>query len=351
MRLSLNQFADAINSVGDRVTICGRGEPGIGKSSVLKTISALRPDFDTAYIDCTLLDLGDIALPYIDTTDGDKTTRFAPNARFQLHTGRPAIVMLDELTKASHSVKNALLTLLQERRIGDSYLHRDSIVFATGNMDNDSVGDSLQAHARNRLCIIDIAKPTATDWAAWAMGSNINPLIIAFVMQYPQVLASYIDAGAGNDNPYIYNPKMHQIGAFVTPRSLEQASHILDQRTNLDHATVIAMLAGVIGMAAALDMSAFIDIADTLPSWFAITSTPHSAPVPDSPMARAILVYSAVSKVTAANLAAWMVYCQRLDLEFQAIFASQVLRGPAKQIATNSRDFINWCAANSWAVC
>ena len=351
MHMSLSQFANAINSIGDKVTILGRGEPGIGKSSVLKSLAALRPDFDIAYIDCTLLDLGDIALPYIDTTDGGKTTRFAPNARFQLHTGRPAIVMLDELTKANHSVKNALLTLLQERRIGDSYLHPGSIVFATGNLDNDGVGDSLQAHARNRMCIIDIAKPDHTEWAGWAMGNDINPLVVAFVMQYPQTLASYTDAGAGNDNPYIYNPKMHQAGAFVTPRSLEQASHILDQRASIGHEATIAMLAGVIGAAAALDMSAFIDIADTLPSWFSITSTPHSAVVPDSPMARAILVYSAVSKITAANLASWMIYCQRLDLEFQAIFASQVLRGPAKQTATNSRDFIAWCAANSWAVC
>ena len=349
MHMSLSQFANAINSIGDKVTILGRGEPGIGKSSVLKTLATLRPDFDIAYVDCTLLDLGDIALPYVEDTNSGKITRFAPNARFQLHTGRPAVVMLDELTKASHSVKNALLTLLQERRIGDSYLHPASIVFATGNLDDDSVGDSLQAHARNRMCIIDIAKPTAVEWAGWAMGNNINPLVVAFVMQYPQVLASYIDAG--NDSPYIFNPKMHQLGAFVTPRSLEQASHILDQRTSLGHETVIAMLAGVVGAAAALDMSAFIDIADTLPSWFSITSTPHSAVVPDNPMARAILVYSAVSKVSAANLAAWMIYCQRLDLEFQAIFASQVLRGPAKQTATNSRDFIAWCAANSWAVC
>jgi len=349
MELKLNEFARAINSVGNNVTILGRGEPGIGKSSVLKTLAKLRPDFDTAYVDCTLLDLGDIALPYVIDTDGGKATKFAPNARFKLDTGRPALVMLDELTKASHSVKNALLTLLQERRIGDSYLHHDSIVFATGNLDGDGVGDSLQAHARNRMCIVTIAKPTATEWAGWAMENDINPLVIAFVTQYPQVLQSYKDAG--DDNPYIFNPKMHQAGAFVTPRSLEQASHIIDNTGVLGSAATIAMLAGVVGAAAALDMAAFMAIANELPSWAAITSAPAAATVPANTMARAILVYSAVCIITADTLPAWMVYCQRLDLEWQAVFASQVLRGPAKTVATNSRDFLMWCAKNSWAVC
>ena len=84
--LSLNEFANAIATVGSDVTIIGQGEPGIGKSSMLKTVAKRFPDYELAYIDCTLLDLGDFALPYTELASGDsnlKVTKFAPNARFK----------------------------------------------------------------------------------------------------------------------------------------------------------------------------------------------------------------------------------------------------------------------------
>ena len=57
--VTLKQFADAIVTVGKDVTIIGQGEMGIGKSSVLKAVAKQLPNYNMAYIDCTLLDLGD----------------------------------------------------------------------------------------------------------------------------------------------------------------------------------------------------------------------------------------------------------------------------------------------------
>jgi len=62
--VSLREFAHGIGTVGGDVTIIGQGEPGIGKSSMLKVLAQTYPDYEIAYIDCTLLDLGDFALPY-----------------------------------------------------------------------------------------------------------------------------------------------------------------------------------------------------------------------------------------------------------------------------------------------
>ena len=126
--VSLLEFAKAIGQVGRDVTVIGQGEPGIGKSSMLKVLSKQYPEYEIAYIDCTLLDLGDFALPYtenvltdVNTEAGSvtKVTKFAPNARFKMHEGKPVIVMLDEIGKAMKAVKNVLLTLMLEHRIGD----------------------------------------------------------------------------------------------------------------------------------------------------------------------------------------------------------------------------------------
>jgi len=75
-----------------------QGEPGIGKSSLLESI-ANGLGYDYAYIDVPNMDLGDIAMPVIDHET--KTTRYYPNARFGIHTGKPMVIMLDEFTKGS----------------------------------------------------------------------------------------------------------------------------------------------------------------------------------------------------------------------------------------------------------
>jgi len=189
--VTLSQFANAIATVGDQVTIIGQGEPGIGKSAMLKVLAKRFPEYATAYIDCTLLDLGDFALPYTVEENGIRVTRFAPNARFQLQSDKPVIVMLDEIGKAMKAVKNVLLTLMNEYRIGDMTLPKGSIVFGTTNLSTDGVGDSLEAHARNRVCFTTVRKPHAgfnvdgsldpESWGAWAVDNGIEPIVLAWV--------------------------------------------------------------------------------------------------------------------------------------------------------------------------
>jgi tRNA U34 5-carboxymethylaminomethyl modifying GTPase MnmE/TrmE len=42
--LSLNEFANAVATVGQEVTIIGQGEPGIGKSSMLNVLAKRLPN-------------------------------------------------------------------------------------------------------------------------------------------------------------------------------------------------------------------------------------------------------------------------------------------------------------------
>lgn len=188
--VSLHEFAHGIGTVGGDVTIIGQGEPGIGKSSMLKVLQQKYPDYEIAYIDCTLLDLGDFALPYTEEihcqmrSDGEvtresfKVTKFAPNARFKFHSGKPVIIMLDEIGKAMKAVKNVLLTLMLEHRIGDNYAPKGSIVFGTTNLLTDGVGDMLEAHARNRVALVTVRKPDADEWIEWALGlRTVTPCV------------------------------------------------------------------------------------------------------------------------------------------------------------------------------
>lgn len=346
--VSLKEFAQGISAVGKKVTVIGQGEPGIGKSAMLKYIQSQNPEYETAYIDCTLLDLGDFALPYTVDVNGMRVTKFAPNARFKMHGDKPVIIMLDEIGKAMKAVKNVLLTLMLEQRIGDDYLPDGSIVFGTTNLLSDGVGDMLEAHARNRVALVTVRKPDHDEWIEWAINNGIAPEIIAWVKQFPHALASYTDPSQ-KENPYIFNPTRAGMGAVVTPRSLEKASDIAKQREVLGDGLTISLLTGTIGESAARDMQAFFTVVDKLPTWDAILATPTTAKMPTDAVARCILVFSAIARVEKDSLSKWMQYVQRMDKEWQALFATSVMKSPSKQaFCVMNKEFKDWALANQW---
>ena len=342
--ITLKQAANLICS-NPETRFLLQGEPGIGKSSLLEMIST-RLGYAHAYIDVPNMDLGDIAMPVID--HDTKTTRYYPNARFKVHTGEPVVVMLDEFTKGAEPVKNMLHPMLEKAnpRLGDISLNKDLfIVFLTGNLSTDGVGDNLKAHSRNRLVPVTISKPDADQWIEWAIGKGIEAEVIAWVSRFPQVLASYTDGGQ-NDNPYIYNPKRNQ-NAFVSPRSLETASNIVRTRKQNDPDAVIAALTGAIGESGARDMQAYIEFADQLPTWEATVTKPDTAPVPTSPGACAIVVFGAISRVDKQTITPFMQYLERFAPEWQAVFAINIAKAPAKQsIAFSCKAFATWVAKN-----
>ncbi len=341
--ITLKQAANLIKTnPGTRFML--RGEPGIGKSSLLESI-ADGLGYDYAYIDVPNMDLGDIAMPVID--HDTKTTRYYPNARFKVHEGKPVVIMLDEFTKGADPVKNMLHPMLEKAnpRLGDISINKDSIVFLTGNLTTDGVGDSLKAHSLNRVVSVTISKPTSEQWLEWAVNNDIEPEVCAWVNQFPHALASYTDPAQG-DNPYIYNPRKPQT-AFVSPRSLATASNIVRTRKHNDPDAVIAALSGAVGEAAARDMQAYIEFADQLPTWEEQVKHPDTTKVPTSPGACAITVFGAITRVDKATITPFMKYLERFDAEWQAVFAINIAKTPTKQaIAFSCKAFADWVAKN-----
>jgi len=153
--LNLDQIAKAIKANGHKRTMLVQGHMGTGKSSLLKNLSADLPNHMPCYFDCTTKDLGDITIPDIaKLNDGTGFVTYLTNEELGAHSDKPIILMIDEYGKANPAVKNALLRLMLERKIGSYTLHPESIVFATTNLGNEGVGDLLPPHARNRMTVI-----------------------------------------------------------------------------------------------------------------------------------------------------------------------------------------------------
>ena len=343
--VTLAEATTLISTCGANNTFIFQGEPGIGKSAMLTGLGHNHPS-DYVYIDCALLDLGDLQMP-VPATDR-KSVGFVPNDMFHVDSKTPITIMLDEIGKASRPVQNALLTLLHEHRVGSHKLPKGSTVFGTTNMSSDGVGDSMQAHAKNRVTYMKINKPTHEEWIPWAAGNGVEPEILAWVNEYPHCLESYSDT-EGDDNPYIFNPKKQQ-EAFVSPRSLFNASNLVKNRDKFSSSVLISALSGTIGESAAKDMQAFITVADSLPSWSQIMANPAMAPVSNNPIANAILAMGAVMKVKHETAPKWMEYNERLPKEVQMLFASHVARSKNAAAMMTCLAFTNWCLANKWAV-
>lgn len=321
-----------------------QGEPGIGKSSLLKELSKKFPDHEISYIDVPNQDLGDIAMPVID--HDSKTTKYYPNSRFKMHTGKPVIIMLDEFPKGADPVKNMLHPLLEKvnPRLGDVPVHPESIIFMTGNLSSDGVGDNMKAHTRNRIVPVTVRKPNADEWISWAVDNNISAEVMAWVRQFPQVLASYLDGGQ-EGNPFIFNPKKVQ-ASFVTPRSLETASNIVSKRDQLDYEVVISGLTGAMGEAGARGLEAFVTYADQLPVWESIIQNPTSAQVPRDPGACAVVTFGAIAKVTKDTMDKFMQYLDRFESEWQAAFCINIAKSNKQSVAFSSKKFSEWVTKN-----
>ena len=296
MNVTLSQASTLIRTIGQTNTVLLRGQPGIGKSSILHGIKEFFPDHFMSYIDAANLDLGDIAMPVVDREE--LITEYAPNARFGVgrNQTKPVVMMIDELGKASRPVMNMLLPVILERRIGDLQLPAGSIIFATTNLDTDGVGDNIPAHAYNRMTVCSVANPTADEWLQWASNNDVCPEVMAFAKQTPEIFDCYVDLEKNTKNPYIFNPMAGVVRGFCSPRSLAKASNIIAQRAVLGSA-VLPALAGTIGEPAARQMEALINLADQLPLFEQIAKAPATTKIPKGAGALFLLAFMLAGRV------------------------------------------------------
>jgi hypothetical protein len=348
--LNLDQIANMIRVEGHETTVLVQGHMGTGKTSLLKTLAKELPTHTPCYFDCTTKDLGDLMLPRIAEATADVPyVSYAPNEELGVHHNKPVIVLLDEYGKANPSVKQGLTAFMLERRLGTLQLHPDSIVFATTNLGSEGVGDLLVAHQRNRITVVTARKPGNMEWIEWGINNGIDHTLLGWCKDNPQLFASFEDTPRPEDNPYIYHPRA-QRAAFVTPRSLEAASRWLKKRHLMDDQSVTAALIGTIGDRAAMDLMAFVKLADQLPSLDSIKNSPETARVPDSAAGVCMVVYRTLATIETEWVDAWMTYMNRLDTEAQGLFANGV-RAPryrAQSAVMTNKSFTAWARRHGW---
>jgi hypothetical protein len=271
---------------------------------------------------------------------------------FKLGNGKPKCILLDEFMKSAKLLQVIFTRMMLERMAGDVPLPTGadgtkSIVFATSNNASDGVGDSMLAHAGNRVCIMRMAKPTPDEWLSWASANGVSRVIRAWVAMFPRSLASYID-GDQADNPYIFKPSMTSL-SFVSPRSLAKADVIVRNRDALSENAVKVALAGTIGASAAGDMAAFLSLEKSLTDVKDIVKNPEDIEVPKDVSAQLMIMFQAVDVLsTQDELTKFMLFVERIpSSEVQGVFFTMMMRSPkALRLARNNAKIAEWAKDN-----
>ena len=346
---SLDECAESILAIGHLRTILMQGDIGNGKTSMLTTLTERLSNHTPCYFDATTKDLGDMSIPNISRMNEQGYVSMVPNEELGAHLNKPIILMIDEFGKANPAVKLALLRVMQERTVGSIKLHPDSIVFATTNKGSEGVGDLLQAHACNRIILVQVRKTSALEWIDWGINNGIHTSVLGFVKDFPSVLQPFEEVKDPTENSYIFHPQLQRV-SFTTPRSLHAASDILHARKNLSDHTVTALLMGTVGERAAMDMMAFVKLADQLPSLDSIKNDPKNAKVPDSASATCMVVYRSLASMEKDWINAWMDYMPRLNKEAQGMFVNGA-RNPKYSkidVVMSNAKFTQWAMDNTY---
>jgi len=341
--LSFTQVQSLISAVGDKRTVIVEGENGIGKTALFHAIKRM-PKFANHIavdpVDCTQLSDGSVWMPDLDRENG--VSRELPNERFGVskhnqlgvNGSKPILVFLDEIAKAPQFIKNVLAPVIYERRVGNYHMPEGSVVFCATNLSVEGLGDSIQAHLRNRLVFVKMRKPTADEWLKWATDAGLNPMLLAFANNEPRVMESFIDYETGGkfegktlskENGMIFNPKSTQL-AYASPRSLHAASDILDACLGVvDDATLENALVGTVGAVTASAMASFVRFGQDICDYARVIADPDHAPLSDNPTAQLIQVFQFVTRASDRTEAEAIVkYVWRMRAEMQSIFCNTV---------------------------
>lgn len=165
------------------------GHFGVGKSALVKAYAEAN---GLDFIDLRLgqmADSGDILglASFVKDGEGKERTKFALPTFFP--TKGKDILFLDELSRATKDILQAVFQLVLDKRIGEYKLPAGWVVVAASNPNTDeySVTSFEDAAFLDRFCHIKLT-PTVKEWIKWAKAENVHSDIVGFIEEHPKML-------------------------------------------------------------------------------------------------------------------------------------------------------------------
>ncbi|MDM8546635.1 AAA family ATPase [Candidatus Venteria ishoeyi] len=254
------EFISAV--AGHHTPVMLWGPPGVGKSQIVAQVAARHqvPVIDIRLSQMEPSDLRGIPFRSKELVEWAVPALLPDRERH----GEAGILFLDEITSAPPSVSAAAYQLILDRRLGAYEVPEHWIIVAAGNRQGDrGVTYTMPAPLANRFSHFEV-DTHLDDWVAWAYQNQIDERIIGFLRFRPELLFDFDPA---------HNPV-----AFPSPRSWEFAHRAVQKFMELPD-LLLGGLQACIGPAAGIELKAFIDNLENMPSLDAILNG-EDVPVP-----------------------------------------------------------------------
>ncbi|MBU1711430.1 MAG: AAA family ATPase [Proteobacteria bacterium] len=158
--------------------------------------------------------------------------------------GTRGLLLLGEINRAPIDVRQAVFSLLSERRLHTHKLPDGWIIVGDMNPDNGEYQvDTLDKAMNRRFCQI-VATPDALSWCKWAKEYGVDKKIIQFINENKKML---------------YKEERIEITAFPTPEGYRLVDEILtaDVIPSTDDAKM-EVISGIIGEDAAVALAPYL---------------------------------------------------------------------------------------------
>ena len=168
------------------------GKSGIGKTEAIK---GLCDEMGIGCMELRLVTLNEVDLLGVPTIEeqanGKKTTVWASMDDLPIaeRDGERGILVLDEITSCTRTIRAAAFQLLDAKRaLGNYKLPEKWLVVALGNGPEDGgVFEGIEYAFLNR-CLGVRVEPDLNSWKMWAVEAGVHPAVLGFVSWQPQYL-------------------------------------------------------------------------------------------------------------------------------------------------------------------
>ncbi len=240
--LSVNQteLLDVLLNVAIIRPVFIWGAPGIGKSSIVENFAESLGLPCVSLLGSQLAPEDIIGVPQI--IDGKSV--FCPPR--MIAREEPYCLFLDELNACSQEVQKAFYSLIHDRRIGEYFLPKGSIIIGAGNRAQDNaIVKPMSSALINRMFHVELIA-SHRDWLAWAGQNGIHPYIIEYI-------------GLRPDHLWKQPPKTEE--PFSTPRSWHMLSDaIYSYGDNITEKQLEILVSGCLSPHHAAQFRAFVKL-------------------------------------------------------------------------------------------
>jgi len=304
---------------------CLIGPSGIGKTEVVAQIAR---DMGYELVPVYLITKDPVELSGFPRINPEGFVEWVPVKIF-LAGNKPKMFFFDEITHATSMVQSIAYQIFQERRCGDHLLPPNCAVLGAHNRVVDrGVHNRVPMPLRRRWWELQI-EPDIEAWSTWAVGANIEPLVIAFL----RFRSDLLYADSVNDEP------------APDPRAWAKISRVLQHsHGNLDSDTRHTLYCGKVGEAAAVEFSAFERLYRSLPNIDSILLNPEKAPVSEDPATLFAVSAALARRISDDNIDRAITYLNRLPVEFNVYSIRDAHRRDASIASTP--DFTKWAIAH-----